>query len=210
MGKQPVDPNWFTRLYPQTRCLREDSEWLTPLRASVESIANFGCWKSHEPFALMWTLDATEVVVIEKEVLHLDLPKRELERLRNTSCLQGRSIEFIVADMSTTIDELPSDRFDLAYCENVLYQIYESGLQQVQSAIGEMTRVVRPGGWIIAVEPRIGAELRQRRTPPFDWSCPGQTSYPKNISPLFEEGGLVRVALGNAPDWSYCYVKADD
>jgi SAM-dependent methyltransferase len=41
--------------------------------------------------------------------------------------------------------------FDLAHCERVLMH-----LEQPSSALAEMRRVVRPGGWIVAVEPDWG------------------------------------------------------
>jgi SAM-dependent methyltransferase len=41
--------------------------------------------------------------------------------------------------------------FDVAHCERVLMH-----LEDPSSALGEMKRVVRPGGWIVAVEPDWG------------------------------------------------------
>ncbi len=40
------------------------------------------------------------------------------------------------------------DAFDTAHCERVLMHLEEPG-----AALAEMKRVVRPGGWVVAVEP---------------------------------------------------------
>jgi len=210
MSKRPVNSNWFMQL--QTTGLKEHLKWLTQLSASVESIANFGCW-SNESFALMWTLDATKVTVIEKKKEHLTALKEKLETLKKTNpgCLEGRSVELIAADMSTKVAELPCDHFNLAYCEDVLYYM-ESDLQKVQSAINEMARVVKPGGWIIAVEPKIGAEFENipRKFFGDKVSTPVRVSDPIDIGQFFEAAGLVRVNIDSAPDWSYCYKKPHD
>jgi SAM-dependent methyltransferase len=211
MSKRPVNPNWFP-----TPNWKKRFEWLAPLSALVESIANFGCsLGSDEPFLLMWTLDATEVKVIEKEKEHVNAAKEELENLRteNPGCLEGRCVKFVIADMlSTTEAELPSNYFDLAYCDEVLYYM-EPDCQKVQDAINVMARVVKPGGWIIAVESKIGAEFKEV-TDDFESKLfgrkinkPVRVSDPKNISPLFEAAGLVRCSLEDAPEYSYCYRK---
>jgi SAM-dependent methyltransferase len=219
MSKRRVNPDWFKEL--RTVGLKDRFEWLAQLSKSVDSLASFGCW-SVEPFALIWTLDAAEAKVVELREEHLAKPREELERLKQSSlvtnnplfgCLDGRSIEFIVGDMTTEIDKLPSNHFDLAYCEDVLYQIQlqSEDLTRVQSAINEMTRVVKPGKWVIAVEPKIGAEVEEV-TNEFLSQLSGRKitqhivrSEPINISPMFK--ALDRQDLCDAPDWSYCYRK---
>lgn len=221
MHKRPVNPEWFEQL--RTGRLKKHFEWLAPLSTCVDSLVSFGCWSS-EPFALIWTLDGAKAKVVELRKENLIDPKEDLERLKQSNlvansplfgCMDGRSIEFIVGDM-TAIDKLRSNHFDLAYCEDVLYQIeLESGdLVRVQTAVNEMTRVVKPGGWVIAVESMMGAQveevtngfLSQRLGRRVTRHVP--TSNPIDISPLFE--ALDRQDLCNAPDWSYCYRKRKD
>jgi len=62
---------------------------------------------------------------------------------------------FRKADMTnpTDLQWLFSERFDLAYCCFVLYHIRDDGEHRVKSAIEQMARVVRSGGWVVAVEP---------------------------------------------------------
>jgi ubiquinone/menaquinone biosynthesis C-methylase UbiE len=212
MSKRPVSANWFDQLH--TVSLQHHFEWLSQLRTSIESVVNFGCWKSSEPFALLWALDATEVVVVEEKEEHLAEPKDELERLKRSKlgCLEGRSVRFITADMSTTVTELPTNHFDLAYCEDVLYYM-QADLQRVQNAINEMARVVKPGSWVIAIEPKLGATFEEVTDNLFsklgrEVSMPVRVSDPEDISSLFEAVGLERVKLEeNAPAWWYCYRK---
>jgi len=215
MSRQPVDPNWFTRL-PRVR-MQEHLKWLSQLRTSIENIASFGCWGSSESLALMWTLNATEVKGIEKKKEHFSEAEEELECLRKEipAAFEGRSVEFILADMSTEVAELPSNYFDLAYCEKVLDSMYmESDCQKVRDAIREMARVVKPGGWVIAVEPKIGVEFKEV-TDDYEsklFGCkitkPVRMSSPKDISSLFKDAGLVRDnRVKGTPNGAYCYRK---
>ena len=209
MGKRPVRPSWFCKLW-HSHQRKGHLSWLGQLRP-LESIANYGCW-SDEPFALMWTLDATEIKVIELKEENLYHPREILKTLNEE--IEGRCVEFILADMSEMPGELqskegklPCDHFDLAYCEDVLYNMLLPGLSNVQnladgtvrlvqpedapkaqSAVKEMARVAKPGGWVIAVEPKLG-------------------SRGIDISPLFEKADLDMDRLDGAPDHSYCYRK---
>jgi SAM-dependent methyltransferase len=192
MSKVPAElSNWYAILDQPPP--PEHLIWLSPLQGTVESIANFGCW-SAEPFLLLWILDATEIKVIEKEQEHLDGPIQDKKSLSKEipDALAGRSIEFIVGDMTTGLDEaqLPSDYFDLAYCERVLCHM--SDLRELENAISEMARTVKPGGRVIAVE-----------------SMPDQQGNPRLgiLAPLFEKAGLEEENLGNAPEDAHCYRK---
>ena len=206
MEKRPVNPEWFNYIYRHNlhrMDIVRGFEWLKQLSESLSRIANFGCWNSDEPFALLWTLDAADVVVIEKEERHLETPKKTLETLTNTDCMFGRTIEFITADMSADIAQLSSDFFDLVYCKDVLYYLYDepNNHQKLHRAIYQMMRVVRPGGFVVAVEAKMGAEI----------TCVDplseQISGTEDISPLFERVGLLKIHLDNQPEYSYCYQK---
>lgn len=75
--------------------------------------------------------------------------------------LTETSVAFIEADITKPIGELGSDCFNLAYCRRVLYQIRENqGKDEVKSAINQMARVVRVGGWVVAVEPAVSSDGR--------------------------------------------------
>jgi len=108
-----------------TAGLYEHLKWLKQLPLPIRTIVSFGCISS-EPFALLWGLDAAEVKVVEKNEAELRQPLGPLEELAelrsiHPQAFEGRSVEFIIADMSEEVAELPADYFDLAYCENVLY-----------------------------------------------------------------------------------------
>jgi len=75
--------------------------------------------------------------------------------------LNETSVAFIEADIAKPIAELGSDCFNLAYCRRVLYQIRENqGKDEVKSAISQMARVVKNGGWVVAVEPAVSSDGR--------------------------------------------------
>jgi len=164
-------------------CLKYEYEWLKPLRPYVDSIVVFGCSATEcetcaEPYALLWTLKATRIVVIDKNPEYILNAQRWRERHPD---FKDYPLEFVVGDMTDEIDALDESTFDLSYCKDVLYSMYSSP-QELQESINTMARVVKPGGWVIAREP-------------------------VDIRHVFEAAGLARVCLDNAPDWSYCYKK---
>jgi SAM-dependent methyltransferase len=59
--------------------------------------------------------------------------------------------------------QLPDRYFDLACCSHLLYHILgEQGKEAVVSAVREMIRVTKPGGWIVVDEPDEGVVQRYR------------------------------------------------
>lgn len=198
--------------------LRRDFEWVKSLQSRVYSIADFGCWASEaktcsQPYALLWTLEATRVVVVDKDPEHICYAQKWLETYRTKHpYFKEYNLEFVVGDMTGRIDGLNEGDFELSYCKDVLYIIYEQkGLEEIQNAIKEMTRAVKPGGWVIAVELKIGAKFEDAPIDLFGGkSLPRQVSDPIDISRHFEVAGLVRVSVDGAPKWSYCYRKPLD
>jgi|GEM_PF-2383186 len=75
---------------------------------------------------------------------------------------------------------LPSNHFDLAYCKLVLNHIAcndgEQASHNALLAIQEMIRVVKPGGLVVAIEPK---------------TCSPDDNKPLNLHPLFEQAGVV-------------------
>jgi SAM-dependent methyltransferase len=190
MSKQPSELDCFDKLQT-TKDFRGELRWLAELAGAVDSIVDFGCW-SAEPFALLWTLNATRVEVVEKEEESLDTPRYVYENLRrfHPECLQGRHIEFHPPqDMITA--KLTRDRFDLAYCKRVLTNMQSD--QEIQDAVNKMAEVVRPGGWIVAVE-----------------SMPDKHGNPRpraDLASMFTKAGLREEWLDGAPEDAYCYKK---
>ena len=187
---QPVDLACFDKL-AISKDYRKDFNWLSQL-SGIESIANFGCW-SPEPLALLWVLNAREVRVIEKEEGHLARPKEIVDNIRTLfpDCLAGRSVEFLPPSDMTTV-ELQRDYFDLAYCERVLTNMDDD--YTIQVAIEKMADVVKPGGWVVAVE-----------------SMPDEQGNPRQrneIEAMFTKAGLKEEKLDGSPENAYCYRKA--
>ena len=167
-------------------CLRYDYEWLSPLRSSVDNIISFGCWASSdvrstcsEPYALLWTLEAEQIVVIDKKSEYIQNAQEWLKTARKQHpYFTDYNLEFVVGDITQKVDTFGENSFDLAYCKNTLYQIKEC-----QVAVNTMARVVKPGGWVIAVE---SIDLYKE----------------------FEKAGLKKEACWDGtPEYTYCYRK---
>jgi SAM-dependent methyltransferase len=212
MIRPTPNPRWFDLLH--TAGIEKDFRWLTDMVGSSERIADFGCWTGSEPFALMWSLNASEVVVIEIEEQHVIEAQRFAETLQSMrpECLAQRNIRFVTADMSTAVHELPENYFDLAFCANVLYTMGDD-IERVQRAVAEMARVVKPAGWVIAVEGKMGIEFEVMPCRPFGEDGPEfpvpipLSDRPKDISALFATVGLVQAHSDNLNYWVYCYQK---
>ena len=190
---------------------RISSKNYKPFLQSNLSYYNFGCWGS-EPYALLWILDAFEISVIEEKEENLNNPKEMFDVLKKKfpKALMGRDIKFITADMlHLTEADLPSDHFDLAYCEDTLYFMQDND-QDILGALNVMKRVIKPGGWIIAWEPKYKADFEWTEAKLCDdITIPSRTqlSEAQDMSKLFKAKGLIRDQLPDAPDWSYCYRK---
>jgi len=207
-NKQAVNRRWFSALeqagYP------EALEWLTPLRASTERIVNFGCWGGQEAFGLLWMLDATEIKIVEIKKDHRTDFQKKLADVRERAYdgIVGRTWDFIVADMSVRVDGLLDNYFDVAYCDRVLYNLFPD-LDKIQAAINEMVRVIKLGGYAVAVEPIVGAEMEEHEVELFGTrhaiSVP--VSKPIDLSEYFDRAGGEKVTLEDSPPGSYCYRK---
>lgn len=216
---RPEVARWQVVSSSEAALLRQDFEWLKPLRSCISSIADFGCSASEaktcsQSYALLWTLEATRVVVVDKDPEHICYAQKWLETYRTKHpYFKKYNLEFVVGDMTGRIDGLNEGEFELSYCQNVLYIVHkEKDLKGTQNAIDEMIRVVKPGGWVIAIEPKIGAGFEDVPIDCFGGklSLPCQKSDPIDISWLFEAAGLVRVSIDGASKWAYCYRKPFD
>jgi SAM-dependent methyltransferase len=202
-------------------CLRYDYEWLKPLQPSVDYIVDFGCWASDartgtcsEPYALLWTLEAAKVVVVDKEPEYIQNAQIWLETTREQHpYFRNYNLVFVVGDMThkglaETTDALEENGFDLSYCHNVLYNMYPSPTA-LQDSVSIMASVVKPGGWVIAIEPKMGVEHEQKPCDLFGGrlSIPVPLGECKDIGQYFEVAGLVKFNLDGAPECSYCYQK---
>lgn len=187
---------------------REKIEWLSSYRETFGSVADFGCNIGYETIALMWFLGAQEAVGIDKSesgirqaldtIRHFSEDLRSIwyyvnhiSELSQETRSYARSLvskyshcslpSYLVADI-TERTELPSDHFDLSYCERVLYQIACDDTQKeadgVQRAISELARVTKPGGLVVAIEPT---------------TCSLEDDTVVELNPFFALAGLVRL-----------------
>lgn len=196
--------------------LRREHEWLAPFRSYVDSIADFGCWATEgdicsEPFALLWTLNASQIVVIEKNPDYVHNAQEWLESTReNYPFFKAYNVTFVQGDMTNSADTKRYEgKFELAFCHNVLYYMQNDN-DEMQKAINTMKSVLKSGGWLIAIEEKIDVKYNSTSVKITSGvTMPRQI--PKNehtdISHLFESEEWERVDLPNAPEWSYCYRK---
>jgi len=149
--------------------LEQQFVFLQSLKLLPSRIVNFGCsakWDEAtgydggvEPFALMWTLGASEVFVVDKNESSINVLKKRADELREKypECFDAYrdSFKYLVADMTSQeqMDQLFPEYFGLVYCSRVLLNIeHDYGLEGVKSAVRGMARAVRPGGWIVSHE----------------------------------------------------------
>ena len=136
---------------------KESWQWLEEFKP-VSRIANFGCyapqvWRGkylfiRELFALLWMLDATHLDIVEKEVKYANNAKKAVNELRkrNPECITESQINVIQGDMTNCI--LPSNSYDLAFCESVIRYSCLDGLKA-------MVDCVRVGGFIAVIDEGI-------------------------------------------------------
>ena len=211
----------WTVFGPSGPCLMYEYEWLKPLAPSVDYVVDFGCWvsdldagTSSEAYALLWTLEAARVVVVDRQPKNIENAQSWLETAREEHpYFRDYDLLFVVGDMTNTrlpetTDALEENGFDLSYCRAVLCNMYASPTA-LKSAIDTMASVVKPGGWVIAMEPRMGVEHEQKPCDLFGGkiSVPVPLGQCRDIGRYFEAAGLVSVDLDGAPGCSYCYQK---
>jgi SAM-dependent methyltransferase len=166
-------------------------EWLEPLRAFASSIIVFGCWddgdtarQCREAYVLLRLLEGTSAVVVDKESEHIRNAQSWFQeaRAQHPALFGPWRLQFVVADMTGETDALGIDRFDLAYCSGVFYEMASDAVM-LQAAVNTMARVVKPGGWVIACEVA-------------------------GLDRVFREAGLEKTEwLEGAPEYAYCYRK---
>jgi SAM-dependent methyltransferase len=89
-----------------------------------------------------------EGVGSEGRVVGVDHSATFVEQARAQVARAGLSAVVTVQQADAYALPFAAETFDLAHCERVLMH-----LEQPTAALAEMRRVVRPGGWLIAVEP---------------------------------------------------------
>lgn len=202
-----IQESWFDYLKMSAIFgLREDYSWLGNLPSQIERIANFGCYSCIEPFKLIWTLDAKEVMVVDIEERYIEgLRNKEDEiKQRIPESLQERKIKYVCGDMTTPLPDLPDQYYDLAYCEDVLYTL--QNIDALERSISQMIRIVKSNGFIVAVESKFGVQFET-------WKLgkpiipPVPISEPQDMSALFSSKGLKKVEVSGCPPYTYCYRK---
>jgi len=179
--------------------LKDEYLFLQNLTPLPETIVNFGCsakWDSFvgfegglEPFALLWTLKAKKVVVVDISEDSIDTLRKHVNELtvNYPQCFEygTNSFEYLVADMTNPkeMSQLSPQQFELAYCSRVLLNIeHGSGLGAVRTAIAEISRVVKPEGLIVSHEAD---------------AC---NPYPSKYVDIFSEQGFYKAEIIRQPE----------
>jgi ubiquinone/menaquinone biosynthesis C-methylase UbiE len=158
-------------------------------------------------------MQASRVVVVDKEPEYISNAQSWLENTRRSHPdFRDYNLVFVAGDMShpglvEATDTLEGNSFQLAYCHDVLYNMYSSPVA-LRVSVNTMARVVKPGGWVIAIEPKMGVEhVLEPSEVLRGFSIPVPQDECKDISQYFEAAGLIKFDLENAPECSYCYQK---
>jgi ubiquinone/menaquinone biosynthesis C-methylase UbiE len=205
--------------YFQTYILlqREKYQWLmrplAELKVQIQRIANFGCGEGRETLALMCMLGACEASGVDKEKQNIRNAQSTLKTIQNIIWARGlpsdapvflrrpcleEVVKFYPVDIAKRPTDLPSNYYDFAFCDFVLYHIWlDQGEDKTQTAIREMVRVARLGGVVAAREPtqRIG-----------------ESAFEIDFGPLFKRSGLKPIHVEPIPfdcgqDTEYLYLK---
>jgi SAM-dependent methyltransferase len=149
--------HWFDHLDSSRRFMWSTADLprlasLLELRPGMR-IADFGCgWGFLGHLLLPLISPGGRVDGFE---LQDELIQRGRERI--TEAGQSGRIVIHQADI-TNLDEVQDDRYSLAICQTVLMH-----LNRPDKALAEMSRVVKPGGLVVAIEPDLLAASASRR-----------------------------------------------
>jgi len=150
-------------------------------------IIDFGCAGGYESLALMWILNAEEVVGVDRDITDCEEMLNQLKiKLVNTQqalpyahtspedrnwwkkevpifLKENNYPVFIQGDISKPINIIPDSDFDLAYCSNVLNHVFtQYGIEGLKNSAGQMKRVTKSNGFIVASEPNAILSSRDR------------------------------------------------
>lgn len=137
-----VEASEQRRLEMQAKLLG-GAEFLPPLHAGMR-VLEVGCGTGA-------VVREVAVKVTPGEVTGIDREEAQVETARQLATEQGlRNVHFLQGDASTL--DFPDASFDAAYCRFVLEHVLNPA-----GVLAEMSRVVKPGGWVCAYEWEAGS-----------------------------------------------------
>jgi hypothetical protein len=153
--------------------LRTKFAFLENIRPSAKRVANLGCaarWYKpddprsgysggEEPFALLWTLEAKKISIIDIDGDSLKVVQNRVAELKERyhQCFEKceQVFEYVSADItqSDAMMHLPANKYELAYCSGVLCGIDDKyGQDGVEKAIREIARLIKSQCWVVSHE----------------------------------------------------------
>jgi SAM-dependent methyltransferase len=200
-----VDNRWFDEL-PSSH---EQYLWLQNIPTKIDKIINFGCWHGDEPFKLLWTLDSSEIQIIEIDQMNVNNFKKLNKHLdtRIPESISNRNSTILCTDISNKNLKIKDNYYDLAFCKDVLYNLYNNQNKLLQT-IENMVTAVKPNGYIIVIEPKYGVDHQLIESFLPEIKIPIPISQPKSMKSLFSNFQLkINEDIHDAPDYSYIYQK---
>jgi SAM-dependent methyltransferase len=145
--------------------LRKKFEFLINLNPPAKNVVNIGCaakWDQvmgfqggEEPFALLWTLGAEKISIVDINRDSLKVVQNRVTELKKRyhHCFNRCDgvFEYVSADITQPdeMGQLPANKYELAYCSRVLCGIKQDG---VEKAIREIARMIKPQCWVVSHE----------------------------------------------------------
>lgn len=186
-GAQPSEQR---RLEVQARLLG-GAKFLPPLRKGMR-ILDVGCGTG----AIAREVAA---IIVPGEVIGIDREEAQIETARRLAAVDGvQNVRFLQGDAAAL--GLPDDTFDAAYCRFLLEHVADP-----VKVVREMTRVVKPGGWVCAYEWEAGCFVNYPDSPAIEqvWRAiyhlqkrgGGDPWIARKLYGVFLEAGLTEVKV---------------
>lgn len=142
-----------------SRTVVQDAAFLLPYLTGGLRLLDLGCGPGSITVGL-------GTILADGQVVGVDIQPSQVERARALALEQGQTnVHFEVADAYAL--PFPSGYFDVVFANGVLMH-----LREPQTALGEVCRVLRPGGIAAVRDPDFGASLFTPLTPTLErWSA---------------------------------------
>lgn len=167
-------------------------------------ILDAGCGSASMARLLARTRPDAEITGLDIREAYLDYARRkaEEEQLGNLKLVHGSLLDL----------PFPDSNFDVVWVCLVLHWLAEEDLER---AVSELSRVVRPGGWVICAEPDgVGTNHYPMPSEMLEqWSKVTQALFEPNMGrrlfPLMHRAGLIDIDVDVRPYFFHAFGEVD-